>query len=42
MSVKVGPHWQAALGVENLGDRHYFIFHPFPGRTLTAELAWRW
>ncbi|MEA2998876.1 MAG: iron complex outerrane recepter protein [Sphingomonadales bacterium] len=38
---RVGPHWQAAVGVENLGDRRYFLFHPFPGRTFTAELAWR-
>jgi iron complex outermembrane receptor protein len=40
-SFRVGPHWHAALGVENLGDRRYFLFHPFPGRTFTAELAWR-
>jgi iron complex outermembrane receptor protein len=40
-SFKVGPHWQAAVGVENVGDRRYFLFHPFPGRTFTAELAWR-
>jgi iron complex outermembrane receptor protein len=40
-SFRVGPHWQAALGVENVGDRRYFLFHPFPGRTFTAELAWR-
>ncbi|MFL6856452.1 MAG: TonB-dependent receptor [Allosphingosinicella sp.] len=37
----IGPHWQAAVGVENAGDRRYFLFHPFPGRTFTAELAWR-
>jgi iron complex outermembrane receptor protein len=40
-SFRVGPHWQAAVGVENVGDRRYFLFHPFPGRTFTAELAWR-
>jgi iron complex outermembrane receptor protein len=40
-SFRVGPHWQAALGIENVGDRRYFLFHPFPGRTFTAELAWR-
>jgi iron complex outermembrane receptor protein len=40
-SFRIGPHWQAAVGVENVGDRRYFLFHPFPGRTLTAELAWR-
>jgi iron complex outermembrane receptor protein len=41
-SFQVGRHWQAAVGVENIADRRYFLFHPFPGRTFTAELAWRW
>jgi iron complex outermembrane receptor protein len=27
-------------GVENLTDKRYFLFHPFPGRTVTAELNW--
>lgn len=30
-----------AAGIENVTDRRYFLFHPFPGRTLTAELNWR-
>jgi iron complex outermembrane receptor protein len=29
-----------AAGVENLTDKRYFLFHPFPGRTFTAELDW--
>jgi iron complex outermembrane receptor protein len=29
-----------AAGVENLTDRRYFLFHPFPGRTFTAEVHW--
>ena len=29
-----------ALGIENLTDKRYFLFHPFPGRTFTAELHW--
>jgi iron complex outermembrane receptor protein len=29
-----------AAGVENLTDKRYFLFHPFPGRTFTAELNW--
>jgi iron complex outermembrane receptor protein len=29
-----------AAGIENLTDKRYFLFHPFPGRTLTAELNW--
>ena len=34
-------HWSAALGVENLLDRRYFLFHPFPGRTVIAELKYK-
>ncbi|TMJ15741.1 MAG: TonB-dependent receptor [Alphaproteobacteria bacterium] len=40
--IRIAPHWELALGVENLGDRRYFLFHPFPGRTFTAEATWRW
>jgi iron complex outermembrane receptor protein len=29
-----------AVGAENLTDKRYFLFHPFPGRTFTAELHW--
>jgi len=31
------PHWSAALGVDNLFDRKYFLFHPFPQRTVVAS-----
>jgi iron complex outermembrane receptor protein len=37
---KLNPHWSIAAGVENLTDKRYFLFHPFPGRTFTAELHW--
>jgi iron complex outermembrane recepter protein len=37
---RLSPHWSMALGVENLTDKRYFLFHPFPGRTFTAELHW--
>ena len=30
--------WSAALGVDNLNNRNYFLFHPFPQRTVVAEL----
>jgi iron complex outermembrane receptor protein len=30
--------WSAALGVDNLNNRKYFLFHPFPQRTAYAEL----
>ena len=41
VSYKVDQHWVAALGVDNIGDRRYFLFHPFPGRTVQAELNYR-
>jgi iron complex outermembrane receptor protein len=34
------PHWSIAAGIENVTDKRYFLFHPFPGRTFTAELNW--
>lgn len=39
---RIGRRWNAAVGVENLGNDKYFLFHPFPQRTLTAELSYRW
>ncbi|WP_432239380.1 TonB-dependent receptor [Herbaspirillum robiniae] len=33
-------HWSAALGVDNLTNRDYFLFHPFPQRTVFAELKY--
>ncbi len=35
------PRWSLAAGVENIFDKRYFLFHPFPGRTFTVELNWR-
>ena len=29
--------WNAAIGVENLGNDQYYLFHPFPQRSLTAS-----
>lgn len=34
-------HWTAAVGVENIGNDDYILFHPFPQRTATAELQYR-
>jgi iron complex outermembrane receptor protein len=38
---KLGEHWSAALGVDNAGDQDYFLFHPFPQRSVSAELNYR-
>jgi iron complex outermembrane receptor protein len=32
---------EAAVGIENLFDERYFLYHPFPGRTFTAEIRWK-
>jgi iron complex outermembrane receptor protein len=37
---RLTPKIELAAGVENLTDRRYFLFHPFPGRTFTVELHW--
>jgi iron complex outermembrane receptor protein len=41
VTFKVDEHWSASAGIENLFDADYFLFHPFPQRTATAELQYR-
>ena len=38
----VTPHWQMAIGADNVGGARYFLFHPFPQRSFNAELRWRY
>jgi iron complex outermembrane receptor protein len=38
---QVTPHLTAGLGVNNLNDRAYFLYHPFPMRTVVADLKYR-
>ncbi|GAC1371018.1 MAG: TonB-dependent receptor [Aquirhabdus sp.] len=33
-------HWSAALGVDNLNNSRYFLFHPFQQRTVFGELKY--
>lgn len=33
-------NWRASVGIDNLGNREYWAFHPYPKRTLHAELRW--
>ena len=35
---KVNKQWSASVGVDNLNNRKYFWFHPFPQRTLLADV----
>jgi iron complex outermembrane receptor protein len=37
---RVTPHLTAGLGVDNLNDRSYFLFHPFPQRTVVLDLKY--
>lgn len=30
-------HWSGSIGADNLFDRKYFLFHPFPQRTFVAN-----
>jgi iron complex outermembrane receptor protein len=39
--LKVARHWSLGLGVDNAGNDKYFLFHPFPQRSWTADLSWR-
>lgn len=32
--------WSASLGVDNLLDRKYFVFHPFPNRTVVTDVRY--
>ncbi|MGE4061793.1 MAG: hypothetical protein AB7E79_00345 [Rhodospirillaceae bacterium] len=34
----IGEHWSAAVGVDNLTGRDYFLFHPFPQRAISTEI----
>jgi iron complex outermembrane receptor protein len=38
--LQLDRHWGAALGVDNLNNRQYYLFHPFPQRTFYAELKY--
>lgn len=33
-------HWSTAVGIDNLNNQDYYLFHPFPQRTYFAELKY--
>lgn len=35
---QAGKQWSAAVGIDNLNNYQYWNFHPYPQRTLMAEL----
>jgi iron complex outermembrane receptor protein len=38
LSYRFDKQTRAAIGVDNLNNQKYFLFHPFPQRTVSAEL----
>ena len=40
LNYRVNGNWSTSLGVDNLLDRKYFLFHPFPQRTFLASLKY--
>jgi len=38
--LKVNDHLRYALGVDNVNNDKYFLFHPFPQRTFFMQLGW--
>ena len=37
---RINDHLAADVGVDNLNDRKYFLFHPFPQRTVLVDLKY--
>ncbi|MBX7200500.1 MAG: TonB-dependent receptor [Rhodospirillaceae bacterium] len=37
---RFSPHLAGNVGINNINDRSYFLFHPFPQRTLVADLRY--
>lgn len=33
-------HWMLGIGVDNVNNDRYFLFHPFPQRSVTVDLRW--
>ena len=40
LSYRIGQHISASLGADNLLNRAYFLFHPFPQRTFSSSLRY--
>jgi iron complex outermembrane receptor protein len=37
----INTHLALSAGIDNLGNVEYWNYHPYPGRTLVAELQYR-
>jgi len=38
---RLNDHLDFAVGVDNLNNNKYFLFHPFPQRNVTAQVNWK-
>jgi iron complex outermembrane recepter protein len=38
---RVGAHYTLGLGVDNVTNDRYYLFHPFPQRSFHADFSWR-
>ncbi len=38
VNYRVSRHWNASLGADNLLNRKYFLFHPFPQRSFVSSV----
>jgi iron complex outermembrane receptor protein len=38
INYQISERWSVAVGADNLNNEKYFLFHPFPQRTVFAEL----
>ncbi len=39
---RLDKQWSGALGVDNLNNYSYWAFHPYPKRTVVAEIKYDW
>jgi len=37
---RFAPGWSASLGVDNLTNARYWVYHPYAGRTWLGEVRW--
>ena len=38
--MRVNAHWALGLGIDNVNNDKYFLYHPFPQRSFQADLTW--
>jgi iron complex outermembrane receptor protein len=38
---RLSDHLDLALGVDNINNDRYFLFHPFPQRSFSAQVNWK-